>query len=439
MVLAWFMTIKGRPFFGLIFYQLYIGLTLMRVFAHFAWMRIPLLTAILVFLSIYFNKTKKIVFLPQTWLMIALYGVMCLSRFINGLEVFGGQYMVFFYKIIFAHVLIINLVDSKERLKMFLWILVISAGVLAYVARYHDSQTAFFWTSKNGFGRNMVGMIAFAFVFAMSEKKWILKGEGMCYGMLILIAVIGTNSRGAFLGAVVVLCLLLITNFSIKKLVIIAIMVLLVVGKVSDVHWKRYESIDADTEQGGTGGQRIAAWNTAVRMMLANPILGVGADEFGHNFVRYATYDDMVKVGGEIGVTALNTHNMVLQLGSENGFLGFGLFALIIVFCCRDVIRSLKLCRGDPELKDVSQMVKACGIAITGFFVAGLFGNAAYDITFYTFVSLIAACRMIIEKSKKEAKKHTEGHVAIDVIPHKYQLAFRTSLFVTFAYICRMA
>ena len=411
----------------------------MRVFAEFAWMRIPLLTAALVLFSI-FNQSKKIFFAPQTWLMVAFFGVMCLSRLLNGLDVFGHKYMVFFYKIIFVHILIINLVDSKEKLKLFLWILIISSGVLSYVARYHDSEIPFYWSQKNAFGSALAGVIAFPFIFAMTEKKWILKGEAACYSILMLMAILGTNSRAAFLAAGIVLCLLLITNFSIKKLALCIVIVVAVLSRVSAVHWERYETIETDIEQTGTGGQRIAAWKAAIRMMTSKPILGVGSGEFPNNFNKYATMEEQERVGGEIGETTLNTHNMVLQVGSENGFLGLGLFALIIVFCFKDTKRVLILCRGDPEMEDIKQMTKATGIAFIGYFVAGQFGNFGYGLMFYTLASLIVAGRVIAEKAKKEVDKNSEEQVTMrEVIPYKYQLPFRVFLFVTFSYICRSA
>ena len=413
----------------------------MRIFSQFAWMRIPLLTAALVLFSFFiFNQSKKIFFAPQTWLMVAFFGVMCLSRLLNGLDVFGHRYMVFFYKIIFVHILIINLVDSKEKLKLFIWILIISSGVLSYVARYHDSEIPFYWSQKNVFGGTLAGVIAFPFIFAMAEKKWILKGEAACYGMLMLMAILGTNSRAAFVAAGIVLCLLLITNFRIKNLALCIVIVVAVLSRVSVVHWERYETIETDIEQAGTGGQRIAAWKAAGRMMLANPMFGVGTGAFGSNFLAYSTYEDKVKVGGEIGVTSLNTHNMTLQVGSETGFLGLGLFALIIVFCFKDMKRILILCRGDPEMEDIKQMTKAIGIAFIGYFAAGQFGNFGYNLMFYTLASLIVAGRVIAEKAKKEVDKNSEEQVTMrEVIPYKYQLPFRVFLFVTFSYICRSA
>jgi O-antigen ligase len=257
--------------------------------------------------------------------------------------------------------------------------------------------------------------------------------------MIILLAMIGTNSRGAFLGIGVALILILIANFNVKRLVFSIIIVILVFSRVSSVHWERYDTIDLDIEQWGTGGQRIATWNTAIRMMTANPILGVGTGEYPNNFNRYATYDDQVKVGGVIGEETINTHNTTLQVGSENGFLGLGLYALIIFFCFWEMKRVLKICRGKPELEDLKQMTKTIGIAIIAFFVTAQLGNAGYSLGFYTLLSLSISSRIIAEREKEGVGKNLEEQMLLNIIPHQYQNIFRILLVVMFSYICIQA
>ena len=433
-VLVWIITLRGRPFFGLIYFQFYTGLSLMKVFPQFIWLRIPFTTSILVFIILLINRSKKIIFAPQTWLMIALFGVMCLSRLTNGLEVLGHKYMVFFYKIIIAHFLIVNLIDTKEKLRIFLWILIISGAVLAFDARYYDTPTPYGF-SKNGFGRSLVGIVGLPLLFALSERKMILKAEAMFYFIIIIYGIAGSDSRGSYLGLAAVLLLIIISNFSVKRLLIFLVITVIILSRISVVHWGKFHSISTAADQAGTGGQRIAAWKAAIKMMTSRPILGVGSGEFPNNFNKYATREEQEKVGGEIGETTLNTHNMTLQVGSENGFLGLGLFLLIILFSFKDIIKALILCRGDPELADLKEMIKAIGIALTGFFITGQLGNSGYDIRYYTLISLAVASRMITEKAKTKDNEDTDEKIMMDVMPYQYQMVVRSLLFVSFTYI----
>jgi O-antigen ligase len=223
-------------------------------------------------------------------------------------------------------------------------------------------------------------------------------------------------------------------------MILMALIVTVVLLRVSHTSWERFGSIWTEAEeQVGTGGQRIAAWKTAIRMMKANPVLGVGPGEFPQNFVKYSDYEEKVRVGGIIGETTMNTHNMILQIGAENGFSGLVIFLLIIILCFRDAIKALRLCRGNPELAELELMIKAVGVSIIGFVVAGLFGNAGYDLVFYTLVSLSVISRKVTEKAKeedKEDKKDIEKQMDIPIIFDRYSWAFRTLLFMVFAYIC---
>ncbi len=435
--IIWLVTMRGRPFVGLMYYQLYVGLHLMHVFAQYQWLRIPFITALLTFFSLLSTKdSKKIYFAPQTKLMVALFITMCLSRLVNGVEVMGHKYMDSFYKIIFAHILVINLVNSKDRLRNFIWVLIISGAALAYVAHYYDSETAYYWQAKNGFARELLFMATFPVFIAISQKKLILKIESMGYFVLILYAIIGTNSRGAYLGLAVILFLIILSDFNVKRLLVTLIIIMIVLSRISDIYWESFSTINSDIEQGGTGGQRLAAWATAKRMVEANPFLGVGTGEYANNFVIYSNYEDQLRVGGRTGEETTNVHNAPLQVLSENGFIGFCIFLLIMILSYKDLINALKMCRGDPALADLKQITKALGIALTGYLVAAQFSNDGYTLQLYILISLIVASRKIAEKTINTNMNEMDKQDSQYIIPYQGELAIRILTFAVFSYIC---
>lgn len=435
--IVFIITLGGRPFIGLLHYQLYAGLYLSNIFINFHWLRLPFTTSIVVLISLLIHHSKNIFISSQAKLMGAMFGVMCLSRYFNGLDVFGNVYMVFFYKIIFAHIIITSIIDNEEKHKIFLWLLVISGTILAFVARYNDSEVAYDWMNKNDFARNLVCLISLPVLFSLLERKLILKVEALCYFIILIYGIIGSNSRGGYVALTVVLSLLLVTNFTIKRMLLLILLTGIVFMRASHVHLEKFISIHKEAQtQTGTGGQRLAAWRTAMKMIKANPVLGVGTGEFPNKFVEYSDYEDKISVGGIIGQDSLNTHNMILQVGAENGISGLAIFLLIIIFSFRDIIKVLRLCRGDPELSKLGLVAKAVFISLIGFIIAGLFGNAGYDLMFFTLVSLAVISRRVTAKVRERDKKVTEKQREIPIIFYRYSLVFRTLFFILFAYIC---
>lgn len=73
--------------------------------------------------------------------------------------------------------------------------------------------------------------------------------------------------------------------------------------------------------------KRLPIWDTAVKMIKANPINGVGARNFRYAYDNYADPDDFW--AGE-NVTAAHSHQLLLEVGSETGLIGLaGMLAAI--------------------------------------------------------------------------------------------------------------
>jgi len=288
---CWIMTIGGRPFVGLIYYQLYSALTLTNIFWKFRYIRIPFVTAAITLCSLMIYNKKRIYLSRQFKLMVVLFGIMCVSRYFNNLHIMDHKYMNFFFKYLFAHMLITNIVQDGRKLTTFLWILIISSASLAFVARYHDLNAAFYYMNKNNYATILVSVIPIAICIGLHATRSISKLEAFCYSLLTLYGVLASGSRAAYLALVAVFCLiLLVSKHRVKVMLLLCLLAVVPMARLSDVHWDRINSIKFDLEQTGTGGQRIAAWKTAMIMILDQPVIGIGPGEFPEKFAEYANY-----------------------------------------------------------------------------------------------------------------------------------------------------
>jgi O-antigen ligase len=432
---VWLAVMWGRPFVGLMYFYLYTGLYYTNIFGQFRWLRIPFVTSVLVLISMLVTRKERFPLVPQTWLMVVFFAVMCMSRLANGLGVFDHEYMDFFWKAIFLQILIVGLIDSRLKLRSFAWIFVITSACLVYVSRYYDATVPYGWMNQNDFAGVLVAAVPFASFLGFASTTKLSRVEGLGYFAVLLFGIAATNSRGGYLALAVVLGLTAMANFKPRTLLVSAMVVVGVMARVSDVHWERLKSVRFDMEQGGTGGQRLAAWGAGANMLASNLVLGVGVGEFPNNFAKYATPKQKRRAGGDWFNQRINAHNTIVQLGAETGLLGLAVWFVMMGVSFRDIFRALRLCRGDPELDELRYLVLAVGIGFTGYLVAGLFGNYGYYYELYTFVGLAAVARRLAEQEHTAVKEEVGAPSSFGEYPQFLYTAVRTLLFVVCIYI----
>lgn len=82
---------------------------------------------------------------------------------------------------------------------------------------------------------------------------------------------------------------------------------------------------------------RTDYWQAAWKMMIANPWLGVGTDQYGNYFQEYRSLEQINRVNA--AVMANNAHNVFLQIGATIGVIGL---VLSLVLALGPVVNSVK-------------------------------------------------------------------------------------------------
>jgi len=111
---------------------------------------------------------------------------------------------------------------------------------------------------------------------------------------------------------------------------VVGLLLLLIIGTAFIFRaWSIKES-DVFGMQQASVAQRIYAWDTATRMFLDNPVLGVGAGNYGvaspeywneMEATRYTFYNRML----------YQPHNEYIEIAAEQGIFGIAFFLLLIV------------------------------------------------------------------------------------------------------------
>lgn len=224
------------------------------------------------------------------------------------------------------------------------------------------------WGNPDFLGGYLVLPLAFSATLALTEEsrlwRWV---SGFAFGLVVL-ALIGTVTRGAWIAAAFALA---VAVFALKRAgwrvvraggvasLLLPPVAFVALGGTHRVV-NRVTSVAAPESDGGTGS-RFDIWREALQIIGRNPLFGGGPDTFEATTARYRL------TGAPL---ANDAHNHLLQLGVTAGVPAalalWGFFAWAMLGR-REAVLS---CRRDSD----SALLVACWSGAAGVMVALMFG-----------------------------------------------------------------
>ena len=186
-------------------------------------------------------------------------------------------------------------------------------------------------------------------------------------GMFVLVAgaLIGTQTRGAVLGALVGITVLLFTTRggrAVIDLVLVAGLSVATVALVAGDYVAQYFQRGEDAEQLASLNSRTYLWSAAADAVAENPVFGVGTTA-----ARGIFYDELGLGGG---------HNAVVNVAVELGLVGLACWSLLVVLT---VVAAYRVPRSGPESLAVD---RGFMLAVLAFLmVSGIFSEGAGAVT----------------------------------------------------------
>jgi len=234
----------------------------------------------------------------------------------------------------------------------------------------------------------LVGMIvplAVAFV-TRREQGWLFRIACAISGVLAIIAIVLTHSRGGFLGLMAAMAM---WSFREKRrLQAIVLGTALVIGLLvfaPDTFWRRSQTIGQFQADPSAMG-RVHAWEAAANMSKAHPLLGVGAGAFLYVWPLYRPAAEK---------TAHVAHNVFLDVVGELGFVGLLLFLMFVGAAAGGAFAASR----NPEL---AWLARAIAASLVGYLTSSLF-LSGYTLSSHLYVLCgIAACAERISRRAAE-------------------------------------
>jgi len=385
-------------------------------------------------------------FLPKNlvdWGMVGFLLALLLSALVNGVEIAGHKYIDLFFKAVVLYFLLSRLADTPARVSLVAAVLVAGTLYLAVEAwlkyRAGDVYYArpYLFSSYHDFGLQLcitlpvVGALvgakhmdrtwaiaaigvapialahkllapfaivgAFALYAALRRPStyWLFRLYLFLYIPLFVLVGMRTQSRSTYLG--LGFGLLMLAWYYRKRWYLQLIAVPLVAYAVAhnpQAVMARLQSIWTRKTAEGTEDQsimqRIEQFHTAMRVIAAHPLLGVGPRQF------FLHYDEFA---GEAfrGVT-YTMHSVPLLILCEEGLIGFAIYyGLIVLGCLRDVVFVVRRARGHPALEILAPAAAGALMGFLAFLVYGLPNPQMWVINIYITVALIRASRIVAD------------------------------------------
>lgn len=344
---------------------------------------------------------------PASWLLV----VFTLVIFVSSLTAYSssaslGQWWLWFSWLV-IYFLIVNIIDNEPRLVFFalLWLLfhyyMAQGGAKQFVLRGFTFAKwgvvgAPGWFQNSGeFGVAMCMFLPVSWHFYLAGKPYLTKWRKLfVLGMPVsaVLGIIGSSSRGAVLGlAAIGAWSLLRSKYRLRTTIGVAVVSVAVWFILPQQQKARFSAIGQDS----TSIRRMTYWQRGLQMAREHPVFGVGYA----NWVPYYTehyVDPAARVTATMGYVQV-PHNIFVQCMAELGYVGLGVFLLMILATFAINHRTRKMTRAGraPPEDFLRHMAYGLDGALIGYLASGFFVTVLYYPFFWVNLAFTAALHTV--------------------------------------------
>jgi putative inorganic carbon (HCO3(-)) transporter len=328
----------------------------------------------------------------------------------QGIPLFAGNMIDAKYEmshisklILFTFVMVL-LIFTRERLRGIMLVTAGSLGLLAVKSALFGLRTAgesrvwgppdSFLSDNNAFGLALNMTLPLLFFLARQEKaRWLKISLWIAFGCTLLVILL-TYSRGALLGLFAVLtAIMLKSRHKFVGLAFLAAAALLVLSFAPDA-WMdrmgRFMHGNLDT----SADERLVSWGTAWNLAQDYPITGGSFDALP-NVQVFQRYEPRPL---PLGHPSSGPHSIYFQLLGDQGFVGLGLFLLLIGSCYWTLWRLRRAARRLASARYLIDYAHMVEVSILAFMVSGAFLGFVYLDVIYQMIGFVIILKVLYRR-----------------------------------------
>jgi len=275
-------------------------------------------------------KNKKVIIAVGVFLIFALIGALIDPSISRGL----GLWKAYFFDGVLVYLMVSSFAED-EKMPLFLSISGALAAIATLVAAHFTADGRLLdldRLSPNYLALFLSPIFIIALYQAVKNRFRVINIAG---GILMLIAIVLSDSRGGYVavigGLIVIGLTYSLRKYSAKKVWLVgAILLLVLLGGTYAV----FRPQNNDTGRiGSSSNIRYYIWQTSIEMIGRNPIWGVGLGAYQDSFKQLT--DGRVNYNEYISPEALTAHDLYLELYLTSGLFGLISFLLMLYFALK--------------------------------------------------------------------------------------------------------
>jgi putative inorganic carbon (HCO3(-)) transporter len=295
------------------------------------------------------------------------------------------------------------LINTRERLRTLVWIIVGSLGfygvkgglfTLLTGGSYHVwGPDGSFIAGNNEMALALLMTIPLMRYLQLSEpRKWMRLALGGAM-LLSALAAMGSQSRGALVGAAAMGIFFWLKSRNKAFIAGLIIVAAIMVATIMPASWyTRMDTID-NYQQDASAQGRINAWTLAWNVATKR-VTGGGFDMFQiETFATYAPnpYD------------IHDAHSIYFMVLGHHGFIGLGLFLLLAFLAWRTGSWTIRRAKRDPDKRWAADLAAMCQVSMIGYATAGAFLGLSYFDLYYHVLMIIVMSKVVLLQEEKLA------------------------------------
>ncbi|MGF1692171.1 putative O-glycosylation ligase, exosortase A system-associated [Photobacterium kagoshimensis] len=322
-----------------------------------------------------------------------------------------------FFKIILTFIFVCLLVRKKAHFDMVIWAIVLSIGFygcvegLKFIASLGGHKIAgpnrHLLSDNNHLAVALCMTIPLAIYLFFQEKNKILKYVLCGITALCVLSVLGTHSRGGLLGLIIIGGYFWMRSGN-KVVSLIAICLILSVALfyLPESWFDRMNTIE-QADQDGSFMHRVTSWKIHTLMAMDHPVFGGGfkAAQHAHLWQLIALNIDSLSFipSPEPGEKGLAAHSIYFQVIGDHGWLGFMIFALVLLLTYLQLSSIERYYSQDREKHWQYDLAKLLKVSFLAFCAAGAALSLAYLELFWALVAVTNSLYLHLESTKRRS------------------------------------
>jgi putative inorganic carbon (HCO3(-)) transporter len=350
---------------------------------------------------------------PLTITLLVFFGWTTITTYFAFYPEYAFVVWTTFFKTQLMALLIPLFIHRREQVQQLLWVIAMSLAYYGvkgglFVIRMGGDQRVWgpagsYIEDNNALALALVVLIPLLRYLQLTTEDKRIRW-GLSATMLICaLSVVGSFSRGAMVAVVTMGFFLYWKSRQKTSILMLILLAVPLVLAIMPAKW--YDRMDLivnyEQDTSGSANMRLNSWQTMFNIAKDRPLTGGGFD--------LGTRDVYDRYSPNKELPPQTAHSIYFQAMGEHGFLGLGLYLIVLFLFWRQAGGVARACRGHPELAWAQNFGLMMQVSLVAFMAGGAFLSLVYyDVPYYLLYATVVVRRIVDDELTRLSPGRTQ-------------------------------